>query len=785
MPKPSSWSFGPFEFNATTYRLEREGRLVPLEPKAQDVLRLLLERAPAVVEKSDIFATVWKDVAVTDNALTRIVAQLRKALEDDARSPRYIETVATRGYRFVAGVSTMAPPLEDHLRVEVSSVPPPRPVSAVEVLAPPLVPHRRWALWSATLVVAALVLFAARAPVLRLATRLTFVTQMAADARGDAPAVAVLRPAQFTTGNGVDGTPAFSFDGSALAFSSDRTGTFEIYVQGLAPGSVPLALTSNGRQNLQPAWSPDGQFIAYHELVGGGIWLVPSRGGTTRRIAERGSRPSWSPDGRWVAVQTQESADLTMIGMANEPSAIALVDPRSGEARMLTHPGPEEGPHMAPQWSGDGARLYFAEAPRPYTGGLAGATTTIWSVRADGSDRRREASSDRFLPDLAVSPDGRGAWTLSRMAPGWLWVPLGGVPGGGEPRQIAVPANGRPVQPAMSRDGRMLAWTGQSATSSLWSVPVSDEDSGGEAEPLFLGRGLRVTGAAASPDGRLAYSGILQGNLPQVWTRDVHGTIRQVTVDEGEHLIPFWLDGYREVAYFATHAGVAAYHALDVSSGRERRLFTVAELPRPAGTKVHPLPNLNILPDAALSSVVMTLMRDNVPNLWVVQLHDGRPAGSAVQVTFEQAGGSFPHWSADGRQLVYQCGEGDSTHVCLVNADGTGRRQLTHEAGVHFIGGWMGTDTLLVAAQRDAVWNVIGVSLVPPVDTGGTASQAAAAGRAGEARGTHTAAAVRRFTRFTDARSYVRYPQYDPAGGRILFERAQTTGNIWRATLPR
>lgn len=99
-----------------------------------------------------------------------------------------------------------------------------------------------------------------------------------------------------------------------------------------------------------------------------------------------------------------------------------------------------------------------------------------------------------------------------------------------------------------------------------------------------------------------------------------------------------------------------------------------------------------------------------------------------------------------------------NTHTCVVGADGSGRRQLTHERGQSFLGGWMGDDTILVAARRNAVWDVIGVEA-------------------------HTGA-VRPLTSFSDARSYVRYPYWDEAGRRILFERATTTGNIWSVELP-
>jgi DNA-binding winged helix-turn-helix (wHTH) protein len=102
MNTSSRFQFGRYELDSGTFKLLRDGVPVALEPKGIDLLRLLLERAPRVVEKQEIFAIVWKDVAVTDNALTRLVTHIRKVLDDDARTPRYIETIATRGYRFVS-----------------------------------------------------------------------------------------------------------------------------------------------------------------------------------------------------------------------------------------------------------------------------------------------------------------------------------------------------------------------------------------------------------------------------------------------------------------------------------------------------------------------------------------------------------------------------------------------------------------------------------------------------------------------------------------------------------
>ena len=86
---------------------------VKLAPKALALLRFLLERAGDVITKDEVFRAVWPDTFVSDSALTSCIRELRKALRDDARQPRYIETLHRRGYRFIAralSAPTEAPP---------------------------------------------------------------------------------------------------------------------------------------------------------------------------------------------------------------------------------------------------------------------------------------------------------------------------------------------------------------------------------------------------------------------------------------------------------------------------------------------------------------------------------------------------------------------------------------------------------------------------------------------------------------------------------------------------
>lgn len=86
------------------FRVMRGGRALPLEPKAIETLIFLLDRPGRLVEKDELLNGVWQDSFVTPNALTRVIAQLRRELEDNPKAAHIIETVPTRGYRFIAKV---------------------------------------------------------------------------------------------------------------------------------------------------------------------------------------------------------------------------------------------------------------------------------------------------------------------------------------------------------------------------------------------------------------------------------------------------------------------------------------------------------------------------------------------------------------------------------------------------------------------------------------------------------------------------------------------------------
>ena len=101
LQRPRIYRFGDFVLNVERYELRKDGTPIRLQPKTFDVLCYLVSHPGRLIDKDELLGAVWPDVIVTENSLTRCVKDLRKALDDDAANPRYIETIARRGYRLL------------------------------------------------------------------------------------------------------------------------------------------------------------------------------------------------------------------------------------------------------------------------------------------------------------------------------------------------------------------------------------------------------------------------------------------------------------------------------------------------------------------------------------------------------------------------------------------------------------------------------------------------------------------------------------------------------------
>lgn len=104
MDRHEIYQFDAFQVDPHAWRLLRNGREVHLEPIVLKLLIYLISHRDRLVPRRELIDTVWRDTVISDSALSQAVARLRKALDDDPRAPRYIETVHSQGFRFIAGV---------------------------------------------------------------------------------------------------------------------------------------------------------------------------------------------------------------------------------------------------------------------------------------------------------------------------------------------------------------------------------------------------------------------------------------------------------------------------------------------------------------------------------------------------------------------------------------------------------------------------------------------------------------------------------------------------------
>jgi Tol biopolymer transport system component len=664
-----------------------------------DVLRFLITHRDRLVTKEELLDGVWRATFVTPNALTRAVAQLRKALGDDADTPRYVETVARRGYRFIA------PVVIDGGIASAAAVPP----------KVPALRRRR---------LSGVVMAAVAATVIVVAGLVVWTVRRAEPHAGGGPTGA-LTPTRVSTSGSMNVEPALSPDGSAVAFASDRSGSFEIYVVSLAHGSQEIAITSDGQNNMQPAWSPDGRWIAYAHNNGRGVWVVPSTGGTPRQLVESGLNPVWSPDSNSIVFTTQTG----LVGQSN----IRVIGRDGSGLRDLTRLGVPVGGHRSPAWSNSGRFVAFVTVRGP-----EGAS--VWIVDASGGTPRRLLTA-AGASNLQFSRDDRALFfsgignTLNRLA----IDPVQGAAAGQTPEVIlSVPGDFDGI--SMARNG-LLAYGLTTKDTNLWTI---DLGRGGEAsEPARLtddAAGLTIM-PHYSPDGhRLTY---LQGGSGGAglapWVMNADGTGRSALVTEGGQWgWPSWGPDGTRVLVQRDISGMRTLWWVDLATHRltPTSLDKNMESPRlsPNGREI----------------AYWMLDANGAANIWTQALDGGSPR----RVTTDAEAIFYPWWSPDGQWLAVGIKRGKDTHVGVVSKNGGTVEQITNATGLSAPESWSPDgEQIAFAGQRDGVWNIWAVSRRTRVS--------------------------RQLTHFTAPSDYVIYPSWSPDGHRIAFARDIRRGSVW------
>jgi Tol biopolymer transport system component len=196
---------------------------------------------------------------------------------------------------------------------------------------------------------------------------------------------------QLTDAPGRDICPAFSPDGKYIAFCSDRTGSFEIWVMD-ANGKHERQVTALRTSSTFPDFSPDGDRLAFSSTPAGGgntdLWIVPAEGGAPTQVTDTPDAleedPAWSPDGTTILF-VRIAGDFT-------GGQLWTRDVATGRESQLTFDPTFK--DQTPDWSPDGTRIAY------------GADDDIWVMDADGSDQVNLTHTPDAEFGTAFSPDG-------------------------------------------------------------------------------------------------------------------------------------------------------------------------------------------------------------------------------------------------------------------------------------------------------------------------------------------------------------------------------------------
>ena len=544
--------FGVFEVDLGGRELRKHGLRVRIQEQPFQVLAALLDRPGELVAREELFRHLWADGTVVDyeGGLNAAVTRLRQALSDSAETPRYVETVARRGYRWIAPVERRDE-REPRSPIDASAPPPP----------PAPMPRRPSKLIAAGVAAAGVGLLL----VAWLALR-----------RHDGTA-ATITPSPLTTGLGMERNASFSPDGTQVVYEWEREDYGRhIYLKEVDTGD-PVPLTSGNSAEYGPEWSPDGRLISFLRANGAAeldLYVVPPVGGVERKVAAMASvdaimldrfvrRMAWTPDSNHVIVSVPDRH--------SHGEGLLLVSISDGTQRWLTYPKEDaiKG-DREPAVSPDGRHVAFAR-------GEVGASEAIWllpltaDLRPAGDPQPLSAAGRSRSP--AWSPDGKEllfTGVSPGMADSGAWKVR--VAGGAPVRILPVGVNA--AIPAVSRTGR-LAFARARVESSIWRQEIPSERR--TAVPAIqLTRAVAADGNADySPDGRYIVFGSNRAGTRDIWTCDSEGAHCQAITSFGASYAtgsPRWSPDGRQIAFDSGADGRMHIYVIDANGGSPRRL---------------------------------------------------------------------------------------------------------------------------------------------------------------------------------------------------------------------
>ncbi|HEY4562121.1 MAG TPA: protein kinase, partial [Thermoanaerobaculia bacterium] len=481
--------------------------------------------------------------------------------------------------------------------------------------------------------------------------------------RGGGGAVPTVSLTHLTDLEGRESFPSLSPDGQFLLYVKSADGNADIYLQRI-PGGNPLNLTPDSpADDTQPAYSPDGQQVAFRsEREGGGLFVMGATGESAHRITSFGYSPAWSPDGRKIAFATEGVATPLE---RRQTSQLWIVDMATEEKRLLS-----PGDAVQPSWSPNGQRIAYWGLPK------GKGRRILWTVSAEGGPPVRVIDDEHVNWDPVWSPDGRYLYFVSdRSGSMNVWrVAVDETSGRvkGEPQAITTSSQPLGLL-SISKDGRQIAYATDERKSNLerWPLDPATMQIAGKLQPITQGS-RTVRTVDVSPDGQWIafYTSSPQEDLFVV-RADGSGQ-RQLTNDPAKDRVPFWFPDGSRILFYSNRSGSYGVWSIHADGSGLQAI--------PHGTSD---PVTNPIPSPKGGQIVATLGSHGVALIDLDTAGPGRarmlPPTADGQIL------AVTSWSPDGAYLAgtLERKDGMSIPGVVIYELATGRYQrLTNTGGV-------------------------------------------------------------------------------------------------------
>jgi serine/threonine protein kinase/Tol biopolymer transport system component len=500
--------------------------------------------------------------------------------------------------------------------------------------------------------------------------------------RGRPPVQVQASLLQLTDLEGSETFPSLSPDASSFVYTRSDGGDLDLFARSVDGGEAVNLTADAPADDTQPAFSPDGRAIAFRsERDGGGLYVMRSDGSGVRRLADFGYNPAWSPDGRFVLCATEGVIDP---GIRRSNSELWRIEVATGARRpVLSGDGVDA---VQPNWSPDGRRIAYWGLPP------GSSRRVVWTAAVDGSDRRVMVDDEYLSWNPVFSPDGRFLYFASNRSGSMnLWrLPLDKAgAAAGEPQPVTLSATPYALM-SFSRDGRRILFAVDARRANLERVGLDPAAGRVLGTPVPVTQGARlVRSVDVSPDGRrIAFQGV--GPREDLWLVGADGAgLRQLTDDPAKDRNPRWSPDGRQIVFYSDRSGKYEAWSVHPGDGRLEQLSQTAEgaltvpvwgpdgrrlvctlgsraavfldLARPlAGRQAGRLPPAGPGGEVFLAS---SWSADGTQLAGTIQRPDERPLPGLV--TYDLATGRYtrhtdsgadPHWLAGGRLLYIDDG---------------------------------------------------------------------------------------------------------------------------------